>query len=163
MVPEPLEPAGGADRRQTEGALPVEEGTAYLRPPTDTPTRAAARYVPPGSDAELITTHGPHPGAHYRLPTGKATTLGRAGDCDIVLDDPTVSRHHAEIVYDQGRFVLSDTGSWNGTSLNGSPVITAALADGDELALGRQRIAVAIAADLPRNTFGTPLDESRPG
>lgn len=46
--------------------------------------------------------------------------IGRADDCDVVLDDPSVSRHHAEIASRPGSApVLEDLGSANGTFVNG--------------------------------------------
>lgn len=42
--------------------------------------------------------------------------IGREADCDLVLDDPRVSRHHVQLeVLDDGRVVLRDLGSANGT------------------------------------------------
>jgi pSer/pThr/pTyr-binding forkhead associated (FHA) protein len=55
--------------------------------------------------------------------TGGHFTIGRVGDCDLVLDDPKVSRHHAAISPGMGPTrLLHDLGSANGTLVNGSPV-----------------------------------------
>jgi hypothetical protein len=63
--------------------------------------------------------------------------LGRGGGskrCDIVLPERQVSRQHAEIFYDQGRYFLRDLDSKNGTYLNGQPVRGAVeLRDDDEI------------------------------
>jgi pSer/pThr/pTyr-binding forkhead associated (FHA) protein len=49
--------------------------------------------------------------------------IGRGEDCDVVLDDPSVSRHHAAIFAIAGaRPVLEDLGSANGTFVNGRPL-----------------------------------------
>ena len=68
-------------------------------------------------------------------PTG--ATLGRSRQCDVVLNDPNVSRQHAEIRPRGGSWVLSDLGSTNGSCLNGrridSPEV---LKRGDEIELG---------------------------
>lgn len=45
--------------------------------------------------------------------------LGRSRDCDIVLDDPNVSRHHAEVRPSGGSWIVNDLGSTNGIKLNG--------------------------------------------
>src|SRR6188472_1493589 len=45
--------------------------------------------------------------------------LGRSRDCDIVLDDPNVSRHHAEIRPSGGSWTVCDLGSTNGVKVNG--------------------------------------------
>ena len=50
------------------------------------------------------------------------TTLGRAKQCSIVLDDTFVSSEHAVVAYRAGRWWLADRGSTNGTLLNGRPV-----------------------------------------
>jgi len=66
--------------------------------------------------------------------TEDATSLGRWEDSDVVLDHREVSRRHAIIRHERGRYVLVDLGSKNGTSLNGSRVDGAApLRDGDEI------------------------------
>lgn len=44
--------------------------------------------------------------------------IGRAADNDIVIDDPSVSRYHAEINYESGDYVFKDTGSKNGCTIN---------------------------------------------
>ena len=64
-------------------------------------------------------------------------TIGRSRACEIVLDDPGVSRRHAELRLAQDAWVLEDLGSTNGSSVNGAPVDgSRALADGDEIELG---------------------------
>jgi hypothetical protein len=64
------------------------------------------------------------------------TRIGRLPDNDIVLNDKRVSRHHAEVVQQTGRWTLRDTGSTNGTALNGKMIKEAALKPGDKLSLG---------------------------
>ncbi len=68
-------------------------------------------------------------------PTG--VTLGRSSRCDVVLDDPNVSRRHAELRPRGGSWVLTDLGSTNGSSVNGrridAPTVVKA---GDEIELG---------------------------
>jgi DNA-binding winged helix-turn-helix (wHTH) protein len=68
---------------------------------------------------------------------GGENLLGRASDARVVIDLARVSRHHARIVVEDGRAVLEDLGSTNGTFLRGQPVKAAAeLADGDEICIG---------------------------
>ena len=57
-------------------------------------------------------------GRQYTVRPG-ITTIGRSGDNDIVLDAPSVSAHHAEIRYENSRYILYDRGSTNGTFVNG--------------------------------------------
>jgi hypothetical protein len=63
------------------------------------------------------------PDGEYRFPlAGTPVMIGRGLSNDIVLDDPRVSRQHAQIWANGRRFVLADQGSTNGTYVNGMPV-----------------------------------------
>jgi len=64
------------------------------------------------------------------------TTIGRAVDSGIFLDDITVSRKHAEISFDQ-EFTFTDAGSLNGSYLNNERATTAVLKTGDEIQVGK--------------------------
>jgi hypothetical protein len=80
------------------------------------------------------------------LPTAATTrvTIGRANDCDCVLTEATVSRHHAELRRDGGRWLLRDLGSSNGTRVNGMRVLEATeVHPGDRVALGDARYRLA--------------------
>ncbi len=63
-------------------------------------------------------------------------TIGRMPDSVITLEDPNVSRNHAEIRPQGGGFVVADLGSTNGTKINGVKVSERVLQDGDELTFG---------------------------
>lgn len=69
-------------------------------------------------------------------------TIGRADDCDLVLDDPTISRHHAVLRRIPGGWCLRDAGSLNGIRVNGWRIDEARIRPGDELALGEARFVV---------------------
>ena len=73
-----------------------------------------------------------------RLVVGPAgVTLGRSRQCDVVLNDPNVSRQHAEIRPRGGSWVLTDLGSTNGSRLNGRAIEgPEVLKPGDEIELG---------------------------
>ncbi len=77
-------------------------------------------------------------GTAYPL-TRALTRLGRGTEVDIRIDDPGVSRVHAEIVLGQPP-LLRDLSSTNGTMLNGHPVTEAPLTDGDHLLVGATTI-----------------------
>ncbi|HET6737653.1 MAG TPA: FHA domain-containing protein [Kribbella sp.] len=63
--------------------------------------------------------------------------IGRAPDCDLILDRQEVSRHHAELLrIDATSYELRDLGSTNGTQVNGVPIQTAMVVHGDEISLG---------------------------
>ena len=68
-------------------------------------------------------------------PTG--ATIGRSRQCDVVLNDPNVSRQHAEIRPRGGSWVLTDLGSTNGSSLNGRRIEgPEVIKPGDEVEVG---------------------------
>jgi hypothetical protein len=68
------------------------------------------------------------------------TVLGRALDADVVLDDPGVSRRHAEVHLIDGRARVIDLGSTNGTFVDGERVHASDLTDGSTVTIGRTRI-----------------------
>jgi pSer/pThr/pTyr-binding forkhead associated (FHA) protein len=73
-----------------------------------------------------------------RLVVGSAgATLGRSRQCDVMVDDPNVSRTHAEIRPRGGSWVLTDLNSTNGSRLNGRRLqAPEVLKPGDEIELG---------------------------
>lgn len=76
-------------------------------------------------------------GAPLDVPVGQPFTFGRATECQVSIPSQRVSRKHAEIVWKDGKPVLRDLGSQNGTQVNGRPVMGEhALADQDELVVG---------------------------
>jgi pSer/pThr/pTyr-binding forkhead associated (FHA) protein len=62
--------------------------------------------------------------------------IGRGTGADVRLTDQSVSRRHAEIRIVDGVTTVKDLKSTNGTAVNGMPVTTASLADGDEVRVG---------------------------
>ena len=89
---------------------------------------------PPGAPVDLcgVLVRGERV---YRL-EAPATVLGRSRQCDVVINDPNVSRRHAEVRREGDGYVLVDLGSTNGLTVNGQEVKRAALADGDQVQLG---------------------------
>jgi hypothetical protein len=69
-------------------------------------------------------------------------SIGRDDDCDLVLDEATISRRHALLRRTPEGWALRDLGSTNGTRVNGWRVDSAALRPGDELTLGLARFVV---------------------
>ena len=82
------------------------------------------------------------------------TTVGRGRGVDIALDDPSVSRLHAELVRRGEHVYVSDLGlSTNGTRVNGRPVGRRLLVDGDVLSFGSCRTRISgLAHDLADDT-----------
>jgi pSer/pThr/pTyr-binding forkhead associated (FHA) protein len=68
-------------------------------------------------------------------------TIGRSRQCDVMLDDPNISRTHAEIRPRGGSWVVTDLGSTNGSRLNGRRLEgSEVLKPGDEIELGTSQI-----------------------
>ncbi len=93
-----------------------------------------------------------------RIPLSDGLTIGRARDCTISLDDALVSRRHAKVAVEAGRFVLEDTRSQNGTFVNGLRVNRQTLRHGDLLRLGHTRARVELRAE--RLADDRPFDEA---
>ena len=72
---------------------------------------------------------------------GDRVTVGRRPDSDVFLDDVTVSRDHALIVRRGSDYFLDDCGSLNGTYVNRRRIDSHQLADGDELQIGKYKLA----------------------
>lgn len=85
--------------------------------------------------ASLFVIKGADQGMRFELDQG-AMTLGRDTTATIQLHDSEVSRRHAEVRRHDDRFVLSDTGSSNGTFVNGRRILTQELATGDQVQIG---------------------------
>lgn len=89
--------------------------------------------------------------------------IGRGSECNIILPERQVSRHHVKITHGDGQYYLHDLDSKNGTHLNGVQVIgKAPLHDGDEIqiALAVKLVFVGSDATLPL-TFEPPEPETR--
>jgi predicted component of type VI protein secretion system len=68
---------------------------------------------------------------------GPTATIGRSKDCDCTIDDPNISRRHAELRRSSvGDWQVVDLGSTNGVKVNGRRVSSARLSPGDEITLG---------------------------
>ncbi len=89
--------------------------------------------------ALVVRSGGGRAGEHFLLEQ-EATTVGRSPDCDVFLDDVTVSRRHAEVLRRDRQFFIEDKGSLNGTFLNRRRIESAPLEDGDELQIGKYKL-----------------------
>jgi pSer/pThr/pTyr-binding forkhead associated (FHA) protein len=89
--------------------------------------------------ALIVRSGGGRSGETFH-PEGERTTIGRSPDCEIFLDDVTVSRKHAVLVRRNGAFFVEDLGSLNGTFLNRRRIESGELEDGDELQIGKYRL-----------------------
>jgi pSer/pThr/pTyr-binding forkhead associated (FHA) protein len=88
--------------------------------------------------------------------TQGATTIGRLPDNTLQIDNLAVSGHHARIAFNDGRYVVEDLGSLNGTFVNNKRVGTATLIHGDQVLIGKHVVefknegSMALGASLPK-------------
>jgi pSer/pThr/pTyr-binding forkhead associated (FHA) protein len=104
------------------------------------PDREARRLVPPVSDGRAMLVGG----GKRTVLSGSRVVLGRSRDCDVRLDDPNVSRRHAELRREEGGWVVADLGSTNGVKVNGRQVSEAPLKPGDEIVIGLERLTFEV-------------------
>lgn len=84
-----------------------------------------------GSTAYLVDSEG-----EYIPISAFPFVIGRGNECDLVLNKKGISRKHAEIVFQSGRFVVNDLDSLNGLKVNGYKVARVILEEGDSIKLG---------------------------
>ena len=98
---------------------------------------------------QFVMRSGPTPGVTFPL-DGDQLTIGRDSTNPVAINDAEVSRKHARLMFQGGKYVLEDLGSTNGTFVNGQrlagPVV---LKPGDVISLGEQIVLMydAIASD----------------
>jgi Protein of unknown function (DUF3662)/FHA domain len=100
-----------------------DRGERVLEPP--------APAAPPPPPRALLVGDG-----RRNVVRGERAIVGRSRECDIVLEDPNVSRRHAELRQDDGSWTIVDLGSTNGVKVNGRRTDRAELREGDRITLG---------------------------
>ncbi len=108
-------------------------------------TEAAPRKQRPGGGvARLVVTHGPSSGKALLITRARAT-VGRHPTNDLVLDDPRVSAAHLELERrEEGRLLVRDLGTTNGTFLGAHRVLEAELGPGALLRLGETSVRLEL-------------------
>jgi hypothetical protein len=138
-----------------EGANYCQRCGAFLAPADPPPGPSTASYtigetgeVEP-VDLDDVTARGPalviragggRAGETFPLEKDRLT-VGRRPDSDIFLDDVTVSRDHAILVRRSHDYYLDDCGSLNGTYVNRTRIESHRLSHGDELQVGKYKLA----------------------
>ena len=89
--------------------------------------------------ALVVRSGGGMAGQSFQPDEG-TTLIGRSPECDVFLDDVTVSRRHAELVREGDTFSIRDLGSLNGTYVNRRRIETAVLENDDEVQIGKYRM-----------------------
>jgi hypothetical protein len=121
-----------------------DEGYRFMGPVrvelVDEPGRRAGTFA---LDARLSQGEGGVGAGSLVLGSGRRVVLGehpvrigRMADCGVQVNDPNVSRHHAEVRPSGEGFTIVDLGSTNGTKVNGARVSERVLRDGDEIVVG---------------------------
>jgi len=95
----------------------------------------------------LLVVTGKTTGVYVPLPEGKVMTIGRGSACDLRLEDASASRQHAQVRGQEKFCVVRDLDSANGTLVNGKPVESKQLADGDVVQIGATRIIFYVQKD----------------
>ena len=94
------------------------------------------------SSNTLTFTAGPRNGDTVNVGS-QTLTIGRSPDNDIVIDDPTVSRHHARVTVADGKYRIEDLGSNSGTRVDGSNIESDLLNPGASIKLGNTEFQFA--------------------
>ena len=124
---------------------------ALLSVETGTETTMTFDIEQPGEEVDLLEALGINgPALVVRSGGGMAgqsfqpdegsTLIGRSPECDVFLDDVTVSRRHAELVRDGETFTIRDLESLNGTYVNRRRIESTVLEDDDEVQIGKYRL-----------------------
>ena len=90
-----------------------------------------------------VIVSGPD-GTRLTLSEGQTLIIGRLPECDITVNDASISRRHAHITRHGDEVSITDLGSTNGTSVNGSKIQRSVVVNGDEISVGTARITVEI-------------------
>jgi hypothetical protein len=147
LIPERPSVAIVASTTLDRGTTTVRATFAGPFPLADTAGQASERTrVHPiaiqAAPSGVLRITGPD-GIELRVPLeARPFGLGRGDDNDLVVSDPLLSRHHARIVPRNGRLVLRDLASRNGTRVNGRAVMEAVLGAGDRVEMGGTTIDV---------------------
>jgi hypothetical protein len=156
--------SGGGEEERPGPSATVAVPEVPLDPPAPTPPLEVPPVMPPVPDPPLTSAtmvYAPEPepepepeptppprreqavllwdGRDLTLDQG-VTVIGRSSGCDIVVDDPNVSRRHAEIRRLGEGYSLVDLGSTNGTEVNGQRVGETSLMNGDVIGVGTTRL-----------------------
>ena len=121
---------------EVEAPESTAPGATMIYTPRTQPTEAAS-LVELGVEREVAVLSW---NDERRILENKRSVLGRSRDVDVQIEDPNVSRRHAEIVQEGSAYWLVDLGSTNGTEVDGRRVTRARLDDGSRFMIGETTI-----------------------
>ena len=105
--------------------------------------------------AYLFVKAGVGTGNRYALNPQHENQIGRDWECDVALNDPQCSRVHATIVFRESAWWIADSGSSNGTYVNGQTIDEAQLIDGNEVRVGGSTLTFSTTNE------GEPVSDQR--
>jgi hypothetical protein len=126
-------------RKGEEEDAPAESvtpGATMIYKPRTQPTEAAS-LAELGVEREVAVLSW---NGQRRVLDKKRSVLGRSRDVDVQIEDPNISRRHAEIVQEDSAYWLVDLGSTNGTEVDGRRVQRARLDDGSRFTVGETTV-----------------------
>lgn len=112
--------------------------------------------------ANLTVIQGQDRGKVYDL-RGNHIVMGRDPHCEVSLTDHSVSRHHAELRIEEGRFRFIDLNSSNGSFVNGVKVTECIVRPGDQIRLGSVILAMGRVVSSPTLAEGSPVQIDEDG
>ncbi len=119
--------------------------------------------------AYFTMTVGGRAGENFLFDRNSTTHLGRGDHCEIMLGDPLCSRIHAQVLLDEdGRWIIRDAGSRNGTFVNGQKTDEAVLDEGHNVRVGSNEFEFHLSSDpptvnaLPEETYTTNIVRDAP-
>jgi len=145
-IPDPMDwskvPKASAPQEEPESSTKLMR---EVSPSVEAIATKAASKPSKRRQLSLIGQSGDAAGVTLPLRAGK-TVIGRVADCDLMVDDGSTSRYHAEIVVrGDGRVIVRDLGSTNGTWVNGRRIVTQELHANDRVQFGSRTVfALAI-------------------
>lgn len=118
------------------------EPTVVYLPEAELDENSELVVDPDLSGYALVVERGPRAGMTFLLKRA-VTTIGRDPNSDIFLNDVTVSRHHCRFSNLNDTLILVDSGSTNGTYVNGIRIEEESLSIGDRVFVGKFHMVVA--------------------
>jgi hypothetical protein len=116
------------------------DATMTFSVPQEDDAAAALDEIRVKGPALVVRSGGGYSGETFPAESDRVL-IGRSPDCDVFLDDVTVSRKHAVLArQEDGSFAIEDQGSLNGTFINRNRIESARLEDGDEVQIGKYRL-----------------------
>jgi len=138
IAPKPEPPAGDATMR-----LPADASQL----PAPEHIDLGAPLLPPGTRVSLAVLEGKEAGRMIRIETA-SVIIGRHG-ADVLIDDPEVSRHHAQLDIHGARGVVRDLGSTNGTFVSDRKVSEAEIENRGEFRVGGTKLMLILTEEEP--------------